>query len=114
MFAGFSSWQKSSGGRTIGVFQHISGVPGPSQILGLCHLILGREERQQYIHHLGEKVRAFYEELGIPHPGNSYYGLINLGDIESENSAQKPIEQVLTTLAETRRYPDARAALFLF
>ena len=91
---------KSSGGRTIGVFQHISGVPGPSQILGLCHLLLGREERQQYVHHLGEKVRAFYEELGIPHPGNSYYGLINLGDIESENSAQKPIEQVLTTLAE--------------
>lgn len=90
---------KSSGGRTIGVFQHISGVPGSSQILGLCHLILGKKERKEYVDHLRKKVLAFYSAAGLPEPKNMYYGIIDIAKIEGEESKKKPIEQVLTELA---------------
>ncbi len=93
---------KSSGGRTIGVFQHISGVAGPSQILGLCHIILGKEERKAYAETLRKKVEAFYKAMGLPQPQNSYYGTIDLRNLEGPQTAQKPIEQVLTELAEQR------------
>lgn len=91
---------KSSGGSTIGVFQHISGVAGPSQILGLCHIILGKEERKEYVQNVRKKVEAFYAAMGLPPPKNSYYGTFDLRKHEGPLTAQKPIEQVLTELAE--------------
>lgn len=91
---------KSVGGSTIGVFQHISGVPGPSQFLGLCHILLGRKEREEYVQQIAEKVQAFYKTLGIPHKGNEYYGIVDLRKIEGPETAKKPIEQILTEIAE--------------
>ncbi len=91
---------KSFGGSTIGVFQHISGVAGPSQILGLCHIILGKEERADYVKNVRKKVEAFYAAMGLPSPKNSYYGTIDFRKHEGPLTAQKPIEQVLTELAE--------------
>lgn len=90
---------KSFGGRTIGVFQHISGVPGPSQILGLCHLLLGKKERKEYVDHLRKKVLSFYSSAGLPEPKNMYYGIIDISKIEGSETREKPIEQVLTELA---------------
>lgn len=90
---------KSVGGKTIGVFQHISGTPTPSQILGLCHIVLGGEERKNYVDTLAKKVTTFYEALGIPHPGNGYYGLIDLKKLEGPKTAEKPIEEVLSEIA---------------
>ena len=91
---------KSAGGATIGVFQHISGVPGPSQILGLAHIILGQKERAEYVAKLSQKVDNFYQNLGVPHHGNNYYGVVDLRKIEGPETAKKPIEQVLTEIAE--------------
>lgn len=91
---------KSVGGSTIGVFQHISGAPGPSQILGLCHVILGKKERAEYTKKLREKVNAFYEALELPEPKNNYYGVIDIRHLEGPETAKKPIEQVLTEIAE--------------
>lgn len=91
---------KSYGGRTIGVFQHIAGVPGPSQVLGLCHLILSTEERAAYFRKLEQKVQAFYAALDLPHYGNNYYGTFDLAKIEGPQTAQKPIEKVLSEIAD--------------
>jgi aspartate/methionine/tyrosine aminotransferase len=91
---------KSVGGGTIGVFQHISGAPGPSQILGLCHIVLGKKERTEYTKKLREKVNSFYFALGLPEPKNNYYGVIDIRHLEGPKTAQKPIEQVLTEIAE--------------
>jgi len=91
---------KSVGGSTIGVFQHISGTPGPSQILGLTHIVLGKEERESYRKQLREKVNAFYKVLGLPEPKNNYYGVIDLRHMEGPITKEKPIEQVLTEIAE--------------
>lgn len=91
---------KSVGGKTIGVFQHISGMPGPSQILGICHVVLGKEEREDYKIKLREKVAAFYDELGIEHLGNNYYGIVDLRHLEGSETAAKPIEEVLNDIAK--------------
>jgi len=91
---------KSPGGGTIGVFQHIAGVPGTAQILGLCHLILGKEERKKYIQDLKEKVKTFYKNIGVDYQGNSYYGIIDLQKISGPLTKQKSIEQILNNLAE--------------
>jgi len=91
---------KSAGGSTIGVFQHISGVPGPSQILALTHIVLGKKERAEYVSKLQEKVANFYTHIGVPHHGNGYYGIVDLRKIEGAETAKKPMEQVLTEIAE--------------
>jgi aspartate/methionine/tyrosine aminotransferase len=91
---------KSFGGSTIGVFQHISGAAGPTQILGLCHIILGKKERAEYVAKLRKKVDTFYEALGLKKPKNTYYGVIDLRKLEGPETAKKPIEQVLTEFAE--------------
>jgi aspartate/methionine/tyrosine aminotransferase len=91
---------KSVGGGTIGVFQHISGTPGPSQILGLCHILLGKKERKEYVEKLHEKVNVFYEALGLPQPKNNYYGIVDIRTLEGPETAKKSIEQILTEIAE--------------
>ena len=90
---------KSSGGRTIGVFQHISGVPGSSQILGLCHLILGKKSEKNMSIISEKKSIGIYSAAGLPEPKIYYYGIIDIAKIEGEESKKKPIEQVLTELA---------------
>lgn len=91
---------KSTGGSTIGVFQHISGAPGTTQMLGLCHIILGKAERKAYVAKLRQKLEVFYEALGMKARDNNYYAVFDIGGMEGPVTAAKPIEQVLTELAE--------------
>jgi aspartate/methionine/tyrosine aminotransferase len=91
---------KSPGGANIGLFQHITGIPGVSVALALSHILLGKVETDNYVKALREKVSLFYNTLQIPHPGNGYYGIINLADIESSESAILPIEEKLERIAE--------------
>ena len=91
---------KSVAGKNIGVFQHISGTPGLSQIIGLTHIVLGKRERKEYLQMLRKKVDTFYEAMRLPKPKNNYYGVIDLRPLEGEETAKKPIEQVLTEIAE--------------
>jgi aspartate/methionine/tyrosine aminotransferase len=90
----------SPGGKNIGLFNHITGIPGPSVAISLAHVILGKEERSKYIELLKQKVDIFYKTLGIPFNGNGYYGMINLSKLESKESLSTPIEIVLEHIAE--------------
>lgn len=91
---------KSPGGKNIGIFQHITGIPGPSVAISLCHMILGKEERTDYINALRKKCDIFYKTLGVKHNGNQYYGIIDLNKIESKKSKERDIELILEILAE--------------
>lgn len=91
---------KSPGGANIGLFQHITGIPGVSVALALAHVILGKKETEEYVKALAKKVNIFYTTLQISHPGNGYYGIINISDIESPESAIIPIEEKLERIAE--------------
>jgi len=91
---------KSPGGKNIGLFRHITGIPGPSVGMALSHIILGKAERAEYVQMLRQKVTVFYETLGIPHKGNSYYGMIDLSSIENATNAHRSIEEKLERIAE--------------
>jgi len=91
---------KSPGGKNIGLFQHITGIPGPSVAISLSHVILGKAERAEYVQLLRKKVSIFYKTLGIPHNGNSYYGMVDLETIESEKSKARDIEAVMEDIAK--------------
>lgn len=91
---------KSPGGANIGLFQHITGIPGVSVALALAHILLGKKETAEYVKALAEKVRIFYKTLQIPHPGNGYYGVINLSHIESAENAKLSVEEKLERIAE--------------
>ena len=87
-------------GRTGGQFQHTTFVPGPAQLLGIAHLVLGGEERQAYIESLMSNRAIFYEELKLPHEGNLYYVLFDLNALEGCTTREMTIEEKLTKLAE--------------
>jgi len=91
---------KSPGGKTIGAFQHITGIPGPAQILGLSHLILGREEKEKYLAAVRKKVEIFYAALGLPLQANSYYGVFDITPLQSTAKEELPTEQKFLEIAE--------------
>ena len=91
---------KSPGGKNIGLFQHITGIPGPSIMLALCHYILGKRERAQVVEDIKRKMNIFYEALGVPRLENLYYGIIDLSKIESEEMSKIPIVEKLEMIAK--------------
>ncbi len=91
---------KSPGGANIGLFQHITGIPGPSVGIALSHVILGKKERRDYVLLLREKVEAFYKVLGTNHAGNSYYGMIDLQNLAGPETKKRAIEITLEKIAE--------------
>ncbi len=91
---------KSPGGKNIGLFQHITGIPGPSVGIALSHVILGKKERREYVLLLREKVDAFYKALGAPRRSNSYYGMIDLDHLAGLKTKARPIEETLELIAE--------------
>ncbi len=91
---------KSPGGKNIGLFQHITGIPGPSIALALSHLILGKAERHTFIEDVRKKMDIFYETIGIPRGKNLYYGIIDLKKVESPYMHQVSIEEKLEKIAQ--------------
>lgn len=83
-----------------GEFQHVTFVPGPSQYLGVCHMVLGAEERKQYIEIVRDNCKIFQEKLGLPYLGNYYYATFNLEDLEGFNRYGVPAEENMLSLAE--------------
>lgn len=90
---------KSPGGINVGLFQHITGIPGPSVMLATAHLLLGQEEREKTVISIVEKMKAFYEVLGLPYKGNRYYGMFDCKHLEVPELADTPIEEKLTAIA---------------
>ena len=84
-----------------GEFQHTTFVPGPSQLLGITHILLGGEERKTYKEDLAENGRIFCKELGLPHIGNLYYVLFDLNTLPGCTTQNLPMEERLTKLAES-------------
>ncbi len=91
-------WSKGPGGNHAS-FQHTATVPGPSQILGMLHILLGGEERAVYIDFIKKNMEVFYETLGIEYKGNLYYALFNLNAVEGSKKVDVPIEQKVLELA---------------
>ncbi len=91
-------WSKGPGGNHAS-FQHTAAVPGPSQILGMLHILLGGEERKVYIDFIKKNMKVFYDTLGIEYRGNLYYALFNLNDVEGCKKVNVPIEQKVLELA---------------
>jgi aspartate/methionine/tyrosine aminotransferase len=91
------TWAKAPGGIN-GNFQHTATVPGPSQILGMLHVLLGEEERKQYLAMVHTNMEVFFKELGLPYHGEVYYGLFDLNDIPGCHTSNIHINQKLYDL----------------
>lgn len=91
---------KSPGGGQIGPFHHTTVIPGPSQFLGICHILLGKEEREWFKETLKGSTKVFYEALGVPYQGNIYYGLIDFQKISGAKKSLGSPEQCFIDLAQ--------------
>ena len=91
-------WMKGPGA-THGSFQHTAAVPGPSQILGMLHILLGGEERDRYVNMVNENMDKFFEQLGISKKNAVYYGIFDLNTIPGNTKHDIGIEQKLYELA---------------
>lgn len=87
-------------GRAGGQFQHTTFVPGPAELLGISHIILGTAEREQYRKDLKQNTNIFAEELALPHRGNLYYILFDLNALPHCKTKETPIEEKLVRLAK--------------
>jgi len=83
-----------------GEFRHTTFVPGPSQILSICHILLGDAERQKYVEIVKKNMETWYAGLGLDYPGNIYYSLLDLNSLASEAKKEIPAERKLLDLAE--------------
>jgi aspartate/methionine/tyrosine aminotransferase len=90
---------KAPGGTT-GSFQHVTFVPGPMQYLGLCHMILGNKELQEYKQNVAQNMQAFTEGLNLDHDGNAYYIIFDLNSVEGGTKKDVPVEQKMIDLAK--------------
>lgn len=91
--------QAKGPGGVEGEFQHTTFVPGPSQFLGISHMVLAEEERQQYFKGVQRNVDLFVEELRLPHSGNMYYTIFDMNTVEGAIKQDVPPEEKLTELA---------------
>lgn len=83
-----------------GEFRHTTFVGGPGQILGICHILLGDEERQKYTDIVKQNMQTWYEGLGIPYPNDFYYSLIDMNALASDAKKEVPAEKKFLDLAE--------------
>lgn len=90
---------KAPGG-VLGEFRHTTFVPGPGQILTVCHIILGEAERQRYVDIVSENMRIWYAGLGLTWKKNLYYAMFDMNTIASPGKRKIPAEQKLLDLAE--------------
>lgn len=89
-----------SPGSVRGEFQHVTFVPGPSQFLGLCHMIFGEEDRAEYLRRVSGNMQKFYEILGIHYEGNLYYGCFDFLAIPGCTKANKDPHDIFIDLAK--------------
>ena len=89
-----------SPGRAGGQFQHTTFVPGPAQLLGIAHIVLGGEERKTYLKNVEENRRTFLKTLSLPHQGNTYYVIFDLDTLPECKTQHLPMEERLLRLAK--------------
>jgi len=92
--------QAKGPGGVEGELQHTTFVPGPAQFLGICHMVMGGKERDQYFDSLKSNSKVFIESLGFEYAGNLYYVIFDLDDIEGSTRKDVPVEEKLLELAK--------------
>ena len=90
---------KAPGG-TKGEFMHVTFVAGPSQFLGICHIIFGEAERKKYVAMVQDNVKEFANILGIAKDSNNYYTSFDLNAIANESKKSLPAEEKFFQLAK--------------
>lgn len=92
--------QAKGPGGSEGELQHTTFVPGPSQFLGISHMVLAGEERQRYFEGVTRNVDLFVEELQLPHKGNMYYTIFDMNSVKGATKQDVPPEEKLLELAK--------------
>jgi aspartate/methionine/tyrosine aminotransferase len=64
-----------------GEFQHVTFVTGPSQYLGMAHMIFGDDDRDEYLKRIRVSMENFYDILGMEYHKNLYYTCFDLRDV---------------------------------
>lgn len=92
--------QAKGPGGVEGELQHTTFVPGPAQFLGICHVVMGGEEREQYFDSLRTNSKIFIESLGLEYKGNLYYVIFDFDKISCDSKKKIPVEEKLLNLAK--------------
>lgn len=79
---------------------HTTFVTGPSQFMGAAHMILGGEDRGEYLRRVREASASFYDILGIPYNGNLYYATFDLYAVDGARRGDCQPEALFCGLAE--------------
>ena len=83
-----------------GEFQHVTFVPGPSQYLGLAHMILGDDDRAEYLKRIRVNMESFYNILDLPYYKNLYYSCFDLMNIPGNTRGDVCAEEIFVGLAK--------------
>lgn len=83
-----------------GEFQHVTFVTGPSQYLGIAHMIFGDDDRHEYLKRIRVNMESFYEILGMEYHKNLYYTCFDLMDIPGNSKQGTEAEELFIGLAK--------------
>ena len=83
-----------------GEFQHVTFVTGPSQYLGLAHMIFGDDDRDEYLKRIRVNMESFYAILGLPYNKNLYYSCFDLLKIPGCTKKDVAPEELFVGLAQ--------------
>lgn len=83
-----------------GEFQHVTFVPGPSQYLGLAHMIFGDDDRDEYLRRIRVNMESFYDILGMSYNKNLYYTCFDLAEIPGFAKVGLQPEELFVGLAK--------------
>lgn len=83
-----------------GEFYHVTFVTGPSQYLGIAHMIFGDDNRQEYLRRIRVNMESFYEILGMKYNKNLYYTCFDLMDIPGNTKKGIEPEKLFIDLAK--------------
>jgi len=83
-----------------GEFQHVTFVTGPSQYLGLAHMVFGDDDRDEYLRRIRVNMESFYEILDLPYNKNLYYSCFDLKEIPGCTRSDEKAEEMFYGLAK--------------
>lgn len=83
-----------------GEFQHTTFVTGPSQYLGISHIIFGDQDREEYLKRIRVNMEKFYEILGFQYNKNLYYAGFDLKAIPGGIKQDMEAEDIFVGLAK--------------
>lgn len=82
-----------------GEFQHVTFVTGPSQYMGVAHMIFGEDDRHEYLRRIRVNMESFYEILRMKYNKNLYYACFDLLEIPGCKRDDISAEELFVELA---------------